>query len=202
MLQKIKLTNVSKRYGYTWIIRGIDLVLQVGDIVGIQGRNGSGKSTLIKILSSYLPPTEGSVDFIGTNGKISHEDIYKQVHLVAPYTDPILEMTAEECFSFHSQFKKWRDPSMDYEMFESLLALNKIKGKQIKDYSSGMAQRIQLAMGILTEAELLLLDEPTSFLDQQARIWFYNLLNDNREGRIVVIPSNDSHYFYFCYKDK
>lgn len=201
MLQKIKLSNISKRYGYSWIIKGIDLELQVGDIVGIRGLNGSGKSTLMKILSSYLPPTEGSIIFLdGQDGLISHDDIFNHINFVAPYTDPILEMTAEEYFKFHSKFKKWRDPNMDYESFKSSLGLQNIEGKEIKDYSSGMGQRIQLAIGVLSDSVLLLLDEPTAFLDEQAADWFYQLLKQNCENRIVVIASNDVHDFGLCHK--
>lgn len=194
---KITLEKLSKRYLYDWIIRDMDLVFDSHSVTGVNGINGSGKSTLIKLLSGYLSPSEGKVSYESNGKKIDRSDIFNHISLAAPYSDLIQEYDAEEMFLFHKKFKHLRK-DLDAKAFLEKVNLKGNKGKQIQYYSSGMKQRLQLAMALYTDSKLLLLDEPTSYLDNANKGWFYDLLKEELSGRTVIIASNDMDDFQFC----
>ncbi len=194
---KITLANLSKRYLYDWIIRDMDQIFQPNSITGIDGINGSGKSTLIKLISGYLSPSEGEISYDLDGKNIERSDVFRHISLSAPYTDLIQEYDVEEMFLFHTKFKKMRKKFETKEFLE-LVKLNKTKGKQIQYYSSGMKQRLQLAIALFTDSKLLLLDEPTSYLDSENKEWFYRLLKEELSDRTVIIASNDKDDFRYC----
>ena len=194
---KITLEKLSKRYLYDWIIKDLSLVFESNSITGINGINGSGKSTLINLLSGYLSPSQGKISYELGDKKIERSDLYNYVSLAAPYSDLIQEYDAEEMFLFHKKFKKLR-VDLDVNTFLERVNLKDNKGKQIQYYSSGMKQRLQLAMALFTDSKLLSLDEPTSYLDNTNKDWFYSLLNDELSNRTVIIASNDLDDFRYC----
>ncbi|MEM9548121.1 MAG: ABC transporter ATP-binding protein [Bacteroidota bacterium] len=194
---KITLSNLSKRYLYDWIIRDFDYVFESNSITGINGINGSGKSTLIKLISGYLSPSQGQISYTSNGKKLDRSEVYKQLSLAAPYSDLIQEYDAREMFLFHTKFKKMRK-EFDAKGFLKMVKLEGNLGKQIQFYSSGMKQRLQLAIALFSNSKLLLLDEPTSYLDEENKGWFYDLLKNEMSGRTVIIASNDADDFQFC----
>ncbi len=194
---KISVEKLSKRYLYDWIIRDMDFVFESNSITGVNGINGSGKSTLIKLLSGYLSPSEGKISYTYNDINIGRSDLFQHISIAAPYTDLIQEYDAEEMFLFHTKFKKLREP-IGVEDFLEKVKLKGNRGKQIQFYSSGMKQRLQLAIALFTDSRLLLLDEPTSYLDNTNKEWFYNLLGEGLKDRTVIIASNDLDDFRYC----
>lgn len=197
MSMQVKLNQVSKRYGYQWILRDLDLVLPSGSIKGITGLNGSGKSTLVKIISGFLSPSSGSVTYTTGDKKVSVADIYKHVSWVAPYLSLTENYTMEEMYKLQSKFKPMK--TTDFDQFVELIHLQAHRAKYIKDFSSGMQQRLQLGLAILSDTPLLLLDEPTSYLDSKAIEWYHQLLQNNLVNRTIVIASNDSGDLKECH---
>jgi len=193
----IQLQNISKRYIYDWIIKDLSYTFAGGSITGVDGINGSGKSTLIKIISGWLSPSVGSINYLSDNIEISRSEIFKHVSIVAPYTDVIQEFDLTEMYDFHVKFKALKNIP-DFDKFQSVVRVKKHSGKPLQYYSSGMKQRVQLALAILSETGLLLLDEPTAYLDKENKKWFYDLLSKNMNGRTVIISSNDMEDFQFC----
>jgi ABC-type multidrug transport system ATPase subunit len=194
---EIQLSNVSKRYAFQWIIKDLNADFTDQHISAIAGNNGSGKSTLIKILSGFLSPSQGVLKYAIDNNKLPVSDIYKRISLVAPYTDLINEFTLEEMLHFHSKFKPFRQ-QINISDFQEIIQLKVAPDKQLFQYSSGMKQKIQLALAILSDTSILLLDEPTSFLDVNAKKWFSDLLQKNTQNRCVIIASNDSFDLDLC----
>lgn len=194
---KVILENLSKRYLYDWIIRDMSFVFEENSVTGINGINGSGKSTLIKLLSGYLSPSQGNISYELNGKQIERSDVFKHISLAAPYSDLIQEYDAEEMFLFHKKFKNLRS-NIDVATFLDKVNLKGNKGKQIQYYSSGMKQRLQLAIALFTKSNLLLLDEPTSYLDSANKNWFYDLLKNEIDQRTVIIASNDLDDFQFC----
>ncbi|MBK9735659.1 MAG: ABC transporter ATP-binding protein [Saprospiraceae bacterium] len=193
----ILVNNVSKRYGYQWIIKDFNHSFYHNNIYGISGSNGSGKSTLIKMLSGYLSPTTGDIKYVEKDTTTPIYSVFNKISLAAPYTDLINEFTLEEAFVFHRKFKKM-SADLDFKTFESLIQLAGQSKKTLQHFSSGMKQKVQLALALLSETPILLLDEPTSFLDQAARKWFSEILQNNIKDRIVIIASNDRYDLDFC----
>jgi len=166
-------------------------------ITGVNGINGSGKSTFIKMLCGFLSPSEGKISYTVSDENVDRSDVYLHMTLAAPYTDIINEYDVAEMFAFHTKFKKLRQ-DIDTKQFLEIVKLKGNKGKQIQYYSSGMKQRLQLALAILTDSSLLLLDEPTSYLDAENKAWFYDLLAQNKSSRTIIIASNDKEDFELC----
>jgi len=189
--------NLGKRFQYNWIIRNCNWRFDAGNIIGIAGGNGTGKSTLIKLLSSHLSPSQGNISYFSKGKKLDHLALYPSLSLVGPYTSLIQEYNIKEQFNFHFSFKSLLF-DFSFEEFLQILDYPGYENKTIENYSSGMHQRLQLALAVLSKTELLLLDEPTSFLDVDAKKWFYLLLEKYRGKRTIIIASNDQDDLLIC----
>jgi len=196
-MTEIVASDISKRYGYQWIIKDFNHRFLSSEICGISGSNGSGKSTLIKILSGFLTSTSGRID-VKVNDFICKPDkLFQHVSLAAPYTDLINEYSLEENFAFHARFKTMYD-HLDFKTFESKIQLKGHSQKTLQHFSSGMKQKIQLSLALMSNTPILLLDEPTSFLDNNAKKWFSELLAEYGRDRLIVIASNDNYDLDLC----
>ncbi|KXK36446.1 MAG: ABC transporter ATP-binding protein [Saprospiraceae bacterium] len=195
----IQASNLSKRYGFQWIIRDQSFELTSKDVHGIAGANGSGKSTMMKILSGYLSQSQGTIKYSINGNTIPVSRIYQYLSLAAPYTDLINEFTLDEMLQFHSKFKKLR-VNVSYSDFEDIIRLKVSRDKTLNQFSSGMKQKIQLALAILSDTPILLMDEPTSFLDKNAKSWFHDMVLKYRNDRLIVIASNDPFDLELCSK--
>lgn len=195
---KIAAQNISKRYIYDWIIRDFSYSFDFGSITGVSGINGSGKSTLLKILAGYLSPSKGVVSYTSAEDTdVPRDDIFKYVALAAPYTELISEFHLREMFDFHSQHKQMKG-NITFDDFKSILDLNVSDTKKIGYYSSGMHQKLQLCLAMLSDTPILLLDEPTSYLDDINKAWFLEVLSQNIAQRTTVIASNEQYDFKLC----
>ena len=191
---KIELDKVSKKYGKQWIFRHISAVFESGGSYAIIGANGSGKSTLLKLLSGIVSPNEGKVNYI-LDGKVIEADaIYKQLSYSAPYLDLPEELTMAEMISFHQGLK----PLKGITAGELLKVLEIPADKEIRDYSSGMKQRVKFALAYYTDSRLLLLDEPTANMDHHWRDWTLSLIKSNEQNRITIICSNEEYAYSFA----
>lgn len=193
----IRLQNTGKRYRLEWIFRGIDYTFENPGRYAVLGPNGSGKSTLLKVLSGHLSPSKGRISF-EINGKITEPDVvYRSVSYAAPYIELIEEFTLEEALKFHAGLKPML-PGMTPARLYEILALPRARSKEIRFFSSGMKQRVKLALAICCDTPVLLLDEPATNLDVQGVEWYKNLIRQFAEDRLVVIASNDPHDAEFC----
>ena len=198
MRMNIALENIGKRYRFDWIFRGISCLFQSGGRYAVLGPNGSGKSTLLKILTGHLSPSKGSISFQRNNKKIELEHIYRYISYAAPYIELIEEFTLEEALDFHASLKPLLPQFTSNTLYE-LLSLPRARKKEIRFFSSGMKQRVKLALAICSDTPILLLDEPATNLDLQGVEWYKNLLTEYAADRIVVIASNDPHDADFCH---
>ena len=194
---QVSLHQVSKRYRYDWVFKEIDFRFRQGGRYSLTGPNGSGKSTLMKVISGHLTPSKGTIEFVSGGKKIAVEDVYRQVSYAAPYIDLIEEFTLSEMLRFHRQFKPFLK-NITAENIIGLLAFPKAKNKEIRHFSSGMKQRLKLALALCTDASLLLLDEPTTNLDRQGVDWYLQLIEKYLGDRTVVVASNVAEDYGFC----
>lgn len=193
----IKLKQLSKRYKFEWIFRGLDYHFEAGKTYAVLGPNGSGKSTLLKVLSGYSTPSKGNIDFL-TDCKILPSDkVYHQISYAAPYIELIEEFTLTEMLDFHRRFKTFQEDLTTEELIEILNFL-KSKHKEIKYFSSGMKQRLKLVLAICSNTDYLLLDEPTTNLDDEGVQWYQGLIKRFVKNRLVIVASNVKHDYHFC----
>lgn len=189
----IILNNIGRRFNKEWIFKNIDYTFNAGEKYAVLGPNGSGKSTLLNILLGSLTPSEGEISY--QNNKV--EEIYQQISFAAPYLDLVEEFTLQETIDFHFQFKAYAEGMNAAEVLK-LLGLEKSKDKALKHFSSGMKQRTKLALACCAATPLLILDEPTSNLDEQGVAWYLELIEKLAGNKTVIVGSNQTHEYSFC----
>jgi ABC-type multidrug transport system ATPase subunit len=194
---QITLQNIGRRFNREWIFRGIDYTFTGGESYAILGSNGSGQSTLLQVLNGSLSPSAGTISFFKDDRRVEAEHIFQYLGLAAPYLELIEEFTLEEMIDFHFKFKSYR-PGMDKAQVIELLNLPGSKHKAIKYFSSGMKQRLKLALAFCADTPILMLDEPTSNLDNQGVDWYLSLVQQFAKDRLTVICSNQEHEYRFC----
>lgn len=194
---KIILDHIGRRFNREWIFKDINYIFESGQSYAILGANGTGKSTLLLVISGSLSSSEGTVSY-GSNGKsIDIEMAFEQLSLAAPYLELIEEFSLTEHIDFHFRFKKYRE-GFDREALIDLLDLQHAEHKSLKYFSSGMKQRVKLALAFCSDTRVLLLDEPTSNLDQQGVEWYLSLIGQFSSNRLLIICSNQEHEYAFC----
>lgn len=195
---EVRLDNLGKKFGREWIFRTLGHTFSKENHTVISGSNGSGKSTLLQVISGSLMESEGKINYWLDEKKIPQEEIYQHLSYAAPYLELMEDFTLKESISFHGKFKKWRGNISEKEILD-LSGLSHTAEKQLKNFSSGMKQRVRLLLAILSDTPLLLLDEPCSNLDQQAMEWYGNLIRAHQSGRTIIVCSNQvKEEFFFC----
>lgn len=193
----IVLKDIGRRFNREWIFRGVDYTFTSGSSYAILGPNGSGKSTLLQVLNASLTPSQGNISYTMGGSILEPEQVFKHLSLAAPYLELIEEFTLVEMIDFHFKFKTYL-PGFDNNRVIALMDMAAAKNKLIKYFSSGMKQRLKLALAFCADTNLLMLDEPTSNLDTQGMDWYLNLIQQFTPGRLVIICSNQEHEYSFC----
>lgn len=194
---KVELNQVGKRFRRDWVLRGVDLVIEPGSRIAITGPNGSGKSTLLKMICGHLTPSKGQVSFSNNGKKIELDQVYLQLAYAAPYIELIEEFSLQEAIDFHRKFKPFQENLSTKDLI-ALLGFERSRTNEVRNFSSGMKQRLKLALAICSEAPFLLLDEPTTNLDAQGAAWYADLINRFGTQRSIVVASNVEADYAFC----
>ena len=191
---RITLNKVGKRFNKEWIIKNLSLDIPSQSSLSITGANGSGKSTLIKLISAYMEPTSGNVQYFKNEKKWPIESIPYTIGLATPYLNLIEEFSLKEHLEFHFKFRK--TPLTIDEIIKKLNFQFSID-KKIKDFSSGMKQRLKLALAIYGENQLIVLDEPTSNLDQEGIEWYRSEIQQKMGTCTIIVASNQPQEYDF-----
>ncbi|TND07552.1 MAG: ABC transporter [Bacteroidetes bacterium] len=190
------LRNIGKRYNREWIFRGVDAEFGEAESCVILGANGSGKSTLLQLIAGAYIPTEGQVEYRFGGTVTEQENLYRSVSIAAPYLELMEEFTLRETIVFHNRFKNWRG-GLNNEQVLEISGLQSSAGKALRNFSSGMKQRVRLLLAILSDTPVLLLDEPCSNLDAAAVNWYQELVKNHRDNRVIIVCSNQQEEEYF-----
>jgi ABC-type multidrug transport system ATPase subunit len=189
---QIRLENIGKRFNTDWIFRNVSFTFDENGASAILGRNGSGKSTLLRVIAGNLYPTAGTVTYTLGGEVIPDAEIFRHLAIVAPYQELIEEFTLGEMLRFHFSFKRYL-PGYDQTRITAMLGFGNVKHKEIRQFSSGMKQRVKLVTALLSDVPLLLLDEPTMNLDAAGIEWYLDLVKAVTPGRTLIICSNLQH---------
>ena len=194
---EIHLENLGRRFNREWIFKDINYQFVNNKAYAILGINGSGKSTLLQVISGALTPSTGKLIYTQNLQAIDPEKYFKFISLAAPYLELIEDFSLSEVLDFHFKFKS-RLNSLDNTAIISLLGMQKNQHKLIKHFSSGMKQRVKLALAFCSDTPILLLDEPTSNLDTQGTEWYLEMVKQFTTNRITIIGSNQENEYAFC----
>ncbi len=192
---QITLTNTGKRFNREWIFRGVNAQFSAPRRYAITGSNGSGKSTLLQVIAGALTHTEGAVQFSRNGLELPADQHFREIAVAAPYLELIEELTALEMIRFHEGFKAL---SADAGQLLSSVSLSQAVNRPIRYFSSGMKQRLKLALAFYSETPVLLLDEPTTNLDAEGTALYQQLIREHTRDRLVIISSNVPEEYAFC----
>lgn len=192
----IHLENLNKRFNREVLYQNLNYTFSTDQSTAIVGQNGSGKSTLIQLIAGNQLPSGGNISYKADEKIIDAENIYSEISIAAPYLELIEEFTLIEQAEFHFKFKKLLPSVSIGDMLEDAY-FTENKEKQIKNFSSGMKQRLKLMLAFNSDTRILLLDEPTSNLDKNGIDWFNKKFHEISQ-RIVIIASNQQNEYSLC----
>jgi ABC-2 type transport system ATP-binding protein len=188
----IELANVFKKYNTDFVIDNISLRIESGEIVGLLGPNGAGKTTTVRMIAGVLPPTKGTV--MVNNQNLFDEEVENKPHIgYLPENNPIYDdMTVEEFLKMWADLKNipFTEQSTAIDEVVTSAGLKEAFYRPIAELSKGYRQRTGLAQAILSQPEILLLDEPTEGLDPNQRRDIHELIKGIGKKRTVIICSH------------
>lgn len=194
---EILASKAGKKFNRQWIFRSLDFHVPAAEKFAILGPNGSGKSTLLRCIAGVSSLSEGQLNYNRSAAGIPAEKLFEHCTLSSPVQELIEELTLEELLQFHFRFRKMIYVK-EIEEIAGQAQLGRSLHKQVKDFSSGMKQRLKLALCFFTEASLLLLDEPCTNLDAQGVSLYHYWMENYTAQRTVVIASNIKHEYEMC----
>ena len=192
---QFQVENIIKRYNDRNVIDGVSFNLRTGEAIAVTGVNGSGKSTLIKICAGILNPDSGGTLLFCDGNRVKTAGS-RNAAVTLPDMSWYQPLTGME----NIRFVFAGDPYRQKKAVElcSGFTLADDLNKTLRQYSSGMRQRFSLAIAFAMEAPLMILDEPTSFLDESGMQIFKDLFLRTVSERISIIATNDSRDASLC----
>ncbi|HAY32955.1 MAG TPA: ABC transporter ATP-binding protein [Ignavibacteria bacterium] len=192
--------NLSKIYSGKVIFKNLSLKLSSGNSVSILGKNGSGKSTLIKILSGIISANKGSITVSENNIPVPGNLCYTKIGLISPYLNLYDELTAYENLKFFCGLKNNSDIGIDEKIN---FYLNRVKlfdkrNETVKNFSSGMKQKLKLIFAVINEPGILYMDEPGTNLDSEGIDIVYETAEEHKKNGILVVATNDKEDIKLC----
>ncbi len=193
---RLEARNLAAGYGHGFRVEDVDLVIEDRRITGLIGPNGAGKSTLLRALARLLKPQRGVVLL---DGEVLHQqhgrDVAKKLAFLGQMVDGVPDLTVEE-LAFRGRFPHQtllhRDPAGDRQSVEWALAamqMGAMRGRSLKQLSHGELRRAWTAMALAQRPDILLLDEPTAFLDLAHQFELLDLLSDLKSHGVTVVIS-------------
>jgi ABC-2 type transport system ATP-binding protein len=181
----LAVSGLSKRYGPVEALRGVDLEVDDGELVGLLGPNGAGKSTLVKIAAGLVRPTSGTAAVAGQPAGS------RAARAALGYLAELFRFpgwyTADEVLELHQRLAGSTGGTAERERLLELVALTDAAHRRVEGMSKGMQQRLGIAQALVGEPRLLLLDEPTSALDPVGRRTVRLLLEEVRQRGVSVL---------------
>lgn len=186
----IQVSNLTKDYGTRRAIDGLNFEAQQGEITGFLGPNGAGKTTTMRILTGYMPPSDGTATIAGYDVVQESLEVRKRVGYL-PETVPLYtEMTVFDYLKFMADLRHIPNAEDVVEETLEMVGLLDRAGGFIGNLSKGMRQRIGLAQALLHRPEVLILDEPTIGLDPAQIIEVRNLIREIGKERTVLLSTH------------
>ena len=187
MPDALSVNDLRKRYGANEALKGVDLTVGEGELVGLLGPNGAGKSSLVKIACGLVRPTSGAAEVLGAPAG-SHAANAALGYLAELFRFPDW-LSADELLQMHQKLAGSTRGAAERRELLELVALGDVPDRRVGHMSKGMQQRLGIAQAMLGDPKLLLLDEPTSALDPAGRRTVRELLETLR-GRGVAVLLN------------
>ncbi len=190
--------GLNKSFGRRLIFNGLQFKFDKVGVYGISGPNGSGKSTLVKIIAGIIGASQGKIVHKLNNKEITEEQLHDHIGFVSPYLVLYEEFSTYENLNLFADIRgvAFNKERVDYLLNKFLLY--KRKDDLLKTYSSGMKQRVKFIFALMHSPQLLILDEPTSNLDEEGKNSVYEIVKEEGQNNIVLIASNEKNDLELC----
>lgn len=191
----ITVTNLSKYYKELKAVDDVSFTVNSGDVYGFLGQNGAGKSTIIRMLLTLVEPTGGRIEIFGMDLKTHRREILKQVGAVVERPDLYKYLTALENLSLFARMSGIKITKGALLEQLELVGLKERAHSKVRTYSQGMKQRLGIAVALVHNPQLIILDEPTNGLDPQGIADMRNLIIhlSRHQGKTIVVSSHLLH---------
>jgi len=186
----ITVNNITKLYGTQKAVNSASFHIESGEVVGLLGPNGAGKSTLMKILTCFIPPSEGEAKICGLNVLEKPLEVRSKIGYLAEHNPLYLEMYVHEFLLFIASVHQMKDRKQKVKEIIELTGLDIEQKKKIGQLSKGFRQRVGLAQSLIHNPEVLILDEPTSGLDPNQIIEIRNLITLIGKEKTVLLSTH------------
>ncbi len=197
---KYDVLNISKYFIRNhYIFRNLSLSFTNGDIIAITGANGSGKSTLLKVMTGVLSFSSGSINITKDSLDIHVSDLKEDIAMVSPYLNLYEEFTPYEHYKISADLRgiKFDEDKLDKQL--QLFKLRPHKNSPIRNFSSGMKQRMKFILALQSNPTILFLDEPTSNLDADGIESINKIIIEHAaNGGAVIIATNEEREKSLC----
>lgn len=178
----IKVKNLTKSFGVVKAVDNVSFTIRPGEIVGLLGPNGAGKTTVMRLLTGFLLPDHGLIQ-IEQKAGIGY----------LPENNPLYqEMLVVELLNFSAEIKQLSpgERKKAFDFVVSVLGLNEVFYRPISELSKGFRQRVGLALALLCQPKILILDEPTEGLDPNQRLEMRQLIKKMAKGRTIIMSTH------------
>lgn len=194
----VEALDLNKSFGRRLIFNDLQFKFNEAGVYGISGPNGSGKSTLVKIIAGIIGASKGKIIHKLSEKQIVEENLHDHIGFVSPYLILYEEFSTYENLKLFAEIRgiSFNKERIDYLLNKFLLF--KRKDDLLKTYSSGMKQRVKYIFALMHSPHLLILDEPTSNLDDEGKNSVYELVKEEGQKSIVLIASNEKHDLELC----
>ncbi|GAB3504913.1 gliding motility-associated ABC transporter ATP-binding protein [Emticicia fontis] len=188
----IKVQNLSKVYGTQRAVDNISFEVNKGEIIGFLGPNGAGKSTTMKILTGYIPSTEGTAEVNGFDVKTSPMQVKTHIGYLPEHNPLYLDMYVKEFLDFAGSLYGLKGRTLQIKIDETIerVGLGLEKHKKIGQLSKGYRQRVGLAQALIHNPDVLILDEPTTGLDPNQLVEIRDLIKNVGKDKTVIFSTH------------
>lgn len=184
----IKVENITKVYGAQKALNNVSFTVNKPEIVGFLGPNGAGKSTMMKILTTFISPTEGEAEVNGHSVALQPKKVQQSVGYLPEHNPLYLEQYVREYLQFNASI--YNVPKARIEEVITLTGLTPESHKKIGELSKGYRQRVGLANALLHNPDVLILDEPTTGLDPNQLVDVRNLIRNIGKEKTVFLSTH------------
>jgi len=191
MQEIIKVTSLTKQFNHLTAVNNLSFAVQEGDVYGFLGQNGAGKSTTIRMLLTLIKPTSGNIELFGMKLSTHRNEILRQVGAVIEKPDVYKYLSAYENLRLFAKLSGIRVSEQQLMQQLEMVGLASRAKDKVKTFSQGMKQRLGIAIALVHQPQLIILDEPTNGLDPQGIADIRNLiLHLSREMKKTVVVSS------------
>jgi len=188
----LSVKNLTKKYGDTTVVDKLSFTLKKGELVAILGPNGAGKTTVMRMITGFVPPTDGAVVINGVDLKINHLEAKKNIGYL-PEVPPLYpEMRVDGFLRYIAKLKGLNKEKL-LEALDNIIkrcSLEDVRNQFIYTLSKGYRQRVGLAQALLGDSPFLVLDEPTSGLDPAQIIEMREFVKSLKESHTILLSTH------------